>query len=402
MAVASPVATHGCDELRPMSYSRQWLDSSDIEAVVAVLKDDWLTQGPTVAAFEQALASKCGAKFAVVVSSGTAALHLSCLAAGVGPGDVGITSPITFVASANCVAYCGGIPSFADIDPATVTLDPIALRAACERRPPKVIIPVDFAGQCADLPAIAEIAREFGALVIEDAAHALGASYRHKGREFRAGGCVHSDLAVLSFHPVKHIATGEGGAVLTNDALLYRRLLELRSHGITKDATRLTCQDGPWYYEQHELGFNYRITDFQCALGLSQLAKLDVFVARRRELVETYRSLLSDQGDRLTLLTESGDSRSSYHLMVARLAGGAIERRRLYDCLHQQRIQAQVHYIPVHLQPWYRDHFGYAPGDFPRAEAYYQTCLSLPLAPMLTVSDLRRVSDAVHEFMVRR
>jgi UDP-4-amino-4,6-dideoxy-N-acetyl-beta-L-altrosamine transaminase len=389
-------------EPRPMSYSRQWLDSADIEAVVAVLRDDWLTQGPMVAAFEQALARRCGARFAVVVSSGTAALHLSCLAAGVGAGDVGITSPITFVASANCVAYCGGTPTFADVDPVTVTLDPIALRLACARRPPKVIIPVDFAGQCADLPAIMEIAREFGALVIEDAAHALGASYTYNGREFRAGGCAHSDLAVLSFHPVKHIATGEGGAVLTNDAFLYRRLLDLRSHGITKDATRLTGCDGPWYYEQHELGYNYRITDFQCALGLSQLAKLDAFVARRRELVAVYKSLLADLDDRLTLLTESDQQCSSYHLMVARLAGGASERRRLYDFLHQQRIHAQVHYIPVHLQPWYRDRFGTGPGDCPRAEAYYQECLSLPLAPMLTVSDLRRVSDAIHEFMAQR
>jgi UDP-4-amino-4,6-dideoxy-N-acetyl-beta-L-altrosamine transaminase len=385
-----------------LPYGRQWIDEDDVQAVVAVLRSDFLTQGPLVEAFEHALARCCGVRHTVAVSSGTAALHLACLAAGVGPGDIGITSPITFVASANCVTYCGGTPRFADIDPTTVTLDPAALRTACIRHRPKVVIPVDFAGQCADLPAIAEVAREFGALVIEDAAHALGASYQYAGREFRAGGCVHSEMAVLSFHPVKHIATGEGGAILTNDEGHYHRLLELRTHGITKDADRLTRHDGPWYYEQHELGYNYRITDFQCALGLSQLAKLDAFVARRRELVELYRSLLSDLGDRLTLLTESPGRHSSYHLMVIRLAGGALERRRLYDFLRARRIHAQVHYIPVHLQPWYHERFGTGPGDCPHAEAYYEGCLSIPLFPALAMSDLHRVSDAIHEFMTGR
>ena len=311
MATSPAAAELDLDQPRPLSYSRQWVDDSDIEAVAAVLKDDWLTQGPTVAVFEQVLARYCGARFAVAVSSGTAALHLACLAAGVGPGDVGITSPITFVASANCIAYCGGTPSFADIDSATVNLDPGALWSACARRPPKVIVPVDFAGQCSDLPTIAKIAREFGALVIEDAAHALGASYWHEGRAFRAGGCDHSDMAVLSFHPVKHVTTGEGGAVLTNDPVLHRRLQELRSHGITRDAARLSRQDGPWYYEQHQLGYNYRITDFQSALGLSQLTRLDSFVTRRRELVELYRFLLVDLRYRLSRLTESSGSRAS-------------------------------------------------------------------------------------------
>jgi UDP-4-amino-4,6-dideoxy-N-acetyl-beta-L-altrosamine transaminase len=402
LATLASLTESGLDTHEPLPYSRQWVDDSDIEAVVGTLRGDWLTQGPAVAAFERALAHYCGARFAVAVSSGTAALHLACLAARVGPGDWGITSPITFVASANCMAYCGGAPVFVDINSTTATLDPAALRAACQRRHPRVIVPVDFAGQCADLPAIAAIARECGALVIEDAAHALGAAYQHQGRWVRAGACVHSDMAVLSFHPVKHIATGEGGAVLTNAPEFHQRLRELRSHGITHDPERLSRSDGPWYYEQCALGYNYRLTDVQSALGLSQLRRLEAFVARRRELVELYRSLLADLDDRLTLLTESSGQRSSYHLMVIRLAGGSSERRALYDFLHRRGIRVQVHYIPVHLQPWYRDRFGMGPGDCPRAEAYYQGCLSLPLAPVLSGSDIHRVSAAIHDFMAYR
>jgi dTDP-4-amino-4,6-dideoxygalactose transaminase len=259
-----------------------------------------------------------------------------------------------------------------------------------------VIIPVDFAGQPADLPAISRIARRHGALVIEDAAHSLGATYQHEGQELRAGCCTHSDLAILSFHPVKHITTGEGGAVLTNDARLYQRLLELRTHGITRDPGRLTRDDGPWYYEQHNLGYNYRITDLQCALGLSQLRKLPRFIEQRRTLVARYTELLADLDDRLALLTERPGRRSSYHLMVVRLRGGAPLRRRVFERLRDQGIQPQVHYIPIHLQPWYRDRFGFAPGDFPNAEAYYQECLSLPLHPGLSDRDLERVSDALH------
>jgi UDP-4-amino-4,6-dideoxy-N-acetyl-beta-L-altrosamine transaminase len=372
------------------------LDQDDLEAVLRVLRGDWLTQGPLVGAFEEALAQTCGARHAVAVSNGTAALHLACLAASVGRADVGITSPITFVASANCVAYCGGVPGFADIDQHTACLDPAALSEACVRRPPKVIIPVDFAGQPADLPAVQAVARRFGALVIEDAAHALGASYEHEGKWYKAGSCAHSDLATLSFHPVKHITTGEGGAVLTNSAELYAKLQRLRTHGITREARLLTRNDGPWYHEQHELGYNYRITDIQCALGLSQLRKLGRFVERRRALVERYRESLTDVAD-VQLLLEGTGKRSSYHLLVAQIEGGAARRRKVFDALAARNIRCQVHYIPVHLQPWYRERHGTREGDFPRAETFYAGCVSLPLFPAMADHDVDRVADSLRQ-----
>jgi perosamine synthetase len=381
--------------LPPLPYGRQWLDEDDIAAVVEVLRGDWLTQGPLVGAFESALAEYCGARYAVAVSSGTAALHLACVAAGVGPGDVGITSPITFVASANCIAYCGGIPAFADIEAGTVSLDPAALELVCERHRPKVVIPVDFAGQPADLPAIYRIAQRYGAILIEDAAHSLGATYVWEGQTFTTGSCVHADMAILSFHPVKHITTGEGGAVLTNSHDLYHRLLELRTHGLTKDPARLTRDEGPWYYEQHTLGFNYRITDIQCALGLSQLHRLPHFIQRRREIVRQYSEQLAYLGDEVTLLTETRGRRSSYHLLVARLRGGAERRRRVFEQLHSLGIRSQVHYVPVHLQPWYGRQFGYRQGDYPQAEAYYAECLSLPLFPQMSERDVERVVAAL-------
>jgi UDP-4-amino-4,6-dideoxy-N-acetyl-beta-L-altrosamine transaminase len=393
-----PCDLQGDLPVRPkcLPYGQQAVDEEDIAAVVSVLRSDWLTQGPVVAAFEEALAEYCGARYAVAVSSGTAALHLACLAAGVGPRDVGLTSPITFVASANCVAYCGGKPTFVDVEPTTITMDPSALEAACERHRPKVIVPVDFAGQPADLPTIYSIARRYGALVIEDAAHSLGANYQHEGHDFRTGSCAHADMAVFSFHPVKHITTGEGGAVLTNDQSLYQRLQALRSHGITPNGARLAGDKETWYYEQPELGFNYRITDLQCALGLSQLRKLSAFVGRRRELVQRYRDLMADLAGEVTLLTETPGRRSSYHLLVAQLRGGAHRRRHVFERLHAEGIRAQVHYIPVHLQPWYWHQFGYREGDFPKAEAYYAGCMSLPLFPRMSDTDVKRVVAALH------
>ncbi len=385
-----------------LPYGRQAIDDADIQAVVDILRGDWLTQGPAIGAFERALAEYCGARFAVAVANGTAALHLACLAADVGPGDVGITSPITFVASANCVAYCGGTPAFADVDPQTITMDPAALEEACRHTRPKVIIPVDFTGQPADLPAIQDIARRHGALVIEDAAHSLGAEYQHGGKWYRAGSCTHSEMAILSFHPVKHITTAEGGAILTNSPAIYLRLQELRSHGLTRNPERLTRHDGPWYHEQHELGFNYRITDMQCALGLSQLRKLPGFVQRRRELVALYRDQLADLADRVTLLLEAPGKRSSYHLLVARFRAGAAERRRVFESLMERGIRPQVHYIPVHTQPWYRERFGFSPGDFPNAEAYYAGCLSLPLFPAMADADVGRVTDALRGILRSR
>jgi UDP-4-amino-4,6-dideoxy-N-acetyl-beta-L-altrosamine transaminase len=383
--------------LSVLPYGRQCLEEDDFQAVLRVLKGDWLTQGPTIAEFEEALTQISGARYSVAVSSGTGALHLACLAAGVGPGDFGITSPITFVASANCIAYCGGIPGFADIDLRTSCLDPADVENVCSRRPPKVIIPVDFAGQPADLPAIQAVAHRHSAVVIEDAAHALGASYEHEGCWHKAGSCAHSDLAVLSFHPVKHITTGEGGAVLTNSPELYSKLQRLRTHGVTRDAALLTRNDGPWYYEQHDLGYHYRITDIQCALGLSQLRKLGRFVERRRALVERYREALADLASDLTLLLEQPTKRSSYHLLVAQIQGGAERRRCVFEALAARNIRCQVHYIPVHLQPWYQNHVGTRDGGFPRAEAYYAGCLSLPLFPAMADRDIDRVASALRE-----
>ena len=383
------------DLMQTLPYGRQSLDDADYNAVLRVLKGDWLTQGPLIEAFEKGLAETCGVRYAVVVSSGTAALHLACLAAGVGPGDLGITSPITFVASANCIAYCGGTPGFVNIHPRTACLDPVLLEAACARQAPKVVIPVDFAGQPADLPAIQKVARKYGAIVIEDAAHSLGASYEHEGEWYQVGSCAHSDMAILSLHPVKHITTGEGGAILMNSPELYSKLQRLRSHGITRDQNLLTRHEGPWYYEQHDLGYHYRITDIQCALGLSQLTKLGRFVTRRRELVDLYREALADQAADLTLLLEEPGQRSSYHLLVAKIRGGSSRRRHVFDTLAAQKIRCQVHYIPVHLQPWYQEHVGTRPGDFPQAEAFYAGCLSLPLFPGMSDSDVTRVGKAL-------
>lgn len=369
-----------------------------------------LTQGPRVEEFEFALAHVTGARFAVAVSSGTAALHLAALAAGVKPGTTGITSANTFVASANCIAYAGGRPAFADVDPATGLVDVADLERRCEvlsraGNPPAAIIPVDFAGQAADLPAVREIARRFGSRVIEDAAHALGAAYPSEGRSITCASCVDTELAILSFHPVKHVTTGEGGAVLTNDAGLDRRLRELRTHGITKDPDRLTRNDGPWYYEQQELGFHYRITDIQCALGVSQLHRLQAFIERRRSLAARYDEALARTqfaGRVVHLLVKPGVVHA-HHLYVVRVlsrAGESIEdvafrRRTLFAHLADAGIQAQVHYIPVPRQPWYREHFDTDPGDFPGAEAYYAGCLSLPLFPKMDDADVDRVVVAL-------
>ncbi len=372
------------------------------------LRSDWLTQGPKIADFEGALAEAVGVKYAVAVSSGTAALHLACLAAGIGSGDVGVTSAITFVASANCLRYVGARPVLADVEADTGLMDPNSLKQVADElaqagTPPRAIIPVDLTGQPADLPAIQRIARKHGAIVIEDAAHSLGADYQYEGVIYRCGDCAHADMAALSFHPVKHITTGEGGAVTTNDETLYRRLMDLRTHGIVKDPERLSRTDGPWYYEQQALGFNYRITDLQCALGLSQIHRLDGFVARRREIAALY-----DEEFKAPSLAEfyeplraHKDRRSSYHLYVVRLrrrAGESNEelnarRRTVFEELHARGIRPQVHYIPVHWQPDFQKNVGMRRGDFPHAEDYYAGCLSLPMFPLMTDEDARRVLD---------
>ena len=401
---------------KSLPYGRQWIDDDDVAAVVQCLRGDWLTQGPHVEQFEQALSSATGARYAVAVSSGTAALHLAALAAGVSPGDTGITAAITFVASANCIAYCGGQPSFADVDPHTGLIDLASLEEQVQRltrigKGPRLIVPVDLTGQPADLPAVRVIAERCGAKVVEDAAHALGGAYEHKGTTFRAGCCAHSDMAILSFHPVKHVTTGEGGAVLTNDAGLAARLRNLRSHGIHRDAGRLTRADeGPWYYEQDALGFNYRITDLQCALGVSQMMKLHRFVERRNAVARIYDEALARAplaGWLAPLKRRPATAIHAYHLYVVclvrqpgeTLEALALRRKALYVGLRERKIFTQVHYIPVPLQPYYQAQPGAADWHDSGAQAYYASCLSLPMYPLLSDSDVRRVVEALAQCM---
>lgn len=386
--------------MKPLPYGKQLIGPDDVAAVTAQLGDDWLTQGPTVAKFEAALCEITGAKHAIAVSSGTAALHLACLAAGVEAGDVGITSDITFVASANGIRYCGGRPRIVDVDPDTALISIPALEAAVSAERPRVIVPVDFAGAVADLVAIERIARAVGALVIEDAAHSLGAEYRHDGKTYRAASCAHTAMGILSFHPVKHLTTGEGGAITTNDDALAGKLRELRTHGITRDPAKLTRNDGPWYQEQQSLGFNYRITDLQCALGVSQAKKFPGFLDRRRSIAAQYDAGFAPLAGKLTPLRVRDGVTSAYHLYVIRLAGDsndaiAAKRKAMYMRLRDVGILPQVHYVPVHLHPDFRTFV--AGQTFAGADAYYAGCLSLPMYPALTDDDVQRVIGAVGE-----
>lgn len=377
-------------------YGRQDINEEDIRAVVEVLRSDWLTQGPAVERFEQEVARYCGAKFAVAVSSATAALHIACLAAGLKPGDNLWTSPNTFVASANCGLYCGAHPDFVDIDPRTYNLSVDALkqrlaRAENQGELPRIVIPVHFAGQSCDMDAIAGLGKRYGFTVIEDASHAIGGRYR----DTRVGSCAFSDMTVFSFHPVKIITTGEGGMILTNRQDLYEKLVRLRSHGITRDSMLMEGEsDGPWYYQQIELGFNYRITDIQAGLGVSQIRRLDEFVARRRSLAARYDTLLRDLP--LTLPWQHPDAYSAFHLYVVRLHLDAIGKshRQVFDEMRQQGVGVNLHYIPVHTQPYYRG-MGFKPADFPEAEQYYREAISLPLYPGLSDSEQDRVVQAL-------
>jgi UDP-4-amino-4,6-dideoxy-N-acetyl-beta-L-altrosamine transaminase len=373
-------------------YGRQLLDETDIAAVVATLKGDWLTQGPAVAEFEAAVAERCEAPFAVAFSSGTAALHGAMFAAGVGPGDETVTSAITFAASANCAAYLGATPRFADINPSTLNVDAETVAAAVTERT-RAIVPVHFAG----LPApIAEIRKRVGTEVriVEDAAHALGAS----DGDGPIGTCAHSDMAVFSFHPVKAIATGEGGMVLTRDPELAEQLREFRSHGLTKDTARLRETPGSWHQEQQSLGFNYRLTDIQSALGRSQLAKLESFVEQRNEIAARYRRELIDVGALDLPPGAPSGSLHAYHLFIVHV-GDADVRRHAYDALRERGIFAQVHYLPVYLHPWYAETYGYRVGLCPTAEQYYAGCLSLPCFPALTEDEQSEVSAAVRDVL---
>ena len=325
-------------------YGRQIIEDDDIQAVVDVLKSDYLTTGPKIAEFEKSVADYVGAKYAVAVSNGTAALHAACFAAGIGAGDEVITTPITFAASANCVLYCGGKPVFADIDPQTYNIDAEDIKRKITART-KAIIPVHLAGQPCDMDAIHKIAEEYRLTVIEDGAHALGSVY--KGKKIGAL----SDMTTFSFHPVKPITTGEGGMVVTDDEDLYQKLVLFRSHGITRDASLLTEDGGPWFYQQLELGYNYRITDIQCALGYSQMKKLQRFIGRRRELAARYDEALKDC-PHLLLPYQLPQTDSGYHLYIIQVAG--CDRRKVFEELRAKGIGVNVHYIPVYYHPYYR------------------------------------------------
>lgn len=383
-----------------LGYGRQYIDENDIRAVVETLRSDFLTQGPAVERFEAALAEYAEAKHAVAVSSGTAALHVACLAAGVGPGDLGVTSAVTFVASANCLYYAGGEADLVDIDPSTLGMMPGALRRSIAAKPQtKVVIPVHLAGLAASAEEIRAIAGP--RIVIEDAAHSFGGTYAD-GR--RVGSCVHSDMTILSFHPVKAITTAEGGAVTTNDDGLAARLRSFRSHGIGRDAAAMAgdaFENGamkPWYYEQSVLGFNYRLSDIQAALGLSQLSRLDRFVSRRREIARRYDEVFSRMPFmRLTQSAPDQRGRSAHHLYVALFDWKALRTTRsaFMTKLRASGIGTQVHYIPVYRQPYHAARGRYRVGNYEAAERYYEACLSLPIQPGMTDEQVESVVDIV-------
>lgn len=379
-------------------YGRQDISDADVKAVVDVLQSDFLTQGPIVPRFEQAVSGRCRARHAVAVNSGTSALHVACLALDLGPGDLLWTVPNTFVASANCGRYCGAGVDFVDIDPDTWNLSVPALREKLTRakrdgKLPKVVVPVHLGGQPTEQEAIWDLARDFGFKVLEDAAHSFGAS--RSGEP--VGSCKWSHIAVFSFHPVKIITTGEGGMAMTNDDELAWRMTAFRSHGITRDPARMLHEPtGPWYYEQVELGYNYRMTDLQAALGLSQFVRLDDFLARRNALARRYDQKLADLP--LQLPTVQPENRSAFHLYVVRLRSGEVRKthREIFDSLREKGILVNLHYMPVHLQPYYRN-LGFGPGLCPEAERYSQEAISLPLYPGLTNEQQDQVINAMKE-----
>lgn len=382
--------------MKKIPYGRQNITQEDIQAVVEVLKSDWLTQGPDIKKFEDSFAEYVDSEYAVAVSNGTAALHLCAMALGIEPGDKVITTPITFVASANCVRYCGGEVVFADIDPNTFLLDLNSVKKLLESSPKgtyKGIIPVDFAGRANDLEAFRKLADEYGLWIIEDACHSPGGYFiDSKGVNQFCGNGKFAELAIFSFHPVKHIAAGEGGMITTNDEVLYKKLLNFRSHGVQQDPEKRIYQHGVWYYEMQELGFNYRLTDFQAALGLSQLKRADDGLKRRKEIASIYYNAFKDNA---VIKGQSGVVEGhAYHLYVIEIE----DRTGLINYLRELNIFAQVHYIPAHLMPYYRD-FGWKDGDMPIAEEYYKHCISLPMYPTLTEEEQQFVIDKVLEFL---
>lgn len=386
--------------MKYIPYGRQNITDEDIKAVVEVLQSDWITQGPAIERFERVVAEYCGARYAVAVSSATAALHIACPAAGLKPGDVLWTSPNTFVASANCGLYCGAEVDFVDIDSRTynISVEQLAEKLKTAERAgklPRVLVPVHFAGQSCEMARIAELAKQYGFTVIEDASHAIGGEYRGA----KIGCCAFSDMTVFSFHPVKIITTGEGGMITTNRRDLYEKLTRLRTHGITRQPDLMTGEShGPWYYQQIELGFNYRITDIQAALGASQVKRLDEFVRRRHELANRYNQALKDLP--LTLPWQHPDTRSAYHLYVIRLNPDKTNqtRRRIFEELRRAGIGVNVHYIPVHTQPYYQK-LGFKQGDFPRAENYYRQAITLPLHYSLTGKEQDYIINTLREVL---
>lgn len=383
-------------------YGRQSISEGDIESVVHVLRSDFLTQGPAVPAFEEAVANYCGVAQAVAVNSATSALHIACLALGVGPRDCVWTSPITFVASANCALYCGASVDFVDIDPRTYNMSVQRLAEKLEQaervgRLPKVVIPVHLCGQSCEMADIRALGERYGFRIIEDASHAIGGRFRNEP----VGNCHYSDITVFSFHPVKIITTGEGGMAVTNDPHLARTMQLLRSHGITRDEAEMNQRpDGPWYYQQIGLGFNYRITDLQAALGISQLRRIDEFVNARHRIADRYDQLLREAA--VLTPVRQPDSYSSVHLYTIRLKLSEAQRThgQIFEHLRSAGIGVNVHYIPVYLQPWY-EAMGFLPGQCPEAERYYAEAISLPVFPGLTSDMQQHVVERLVEAMAK-
>lgn len=383
--------------MRPISYGKQSITEEDIQAVISVLKSDYLTQGPAIAEFEKAFAKYTGAKYAVAVANGTAALHLCAMALNVRPGDKWITTPITFAASANCIKYCGGDIEFVDIDPKTYCIDIHKIEEKLTSSPAgmyKGIIPVDFAGYPVDLEKLSAIAKKHNLKIIEDACHAPGGYFTDSsGKNQTCGNCNFSDLAIFSFHPVKHIATGEGGMITTNDKIIYDKLCLYRTHGITREASIMEENHGGWYYEMAELGYNYRLSDMQAALGSSQLKRAEKGILQRKKIAEKYTSAFSSISCIETPYVSQNISHA-YHLYVIKINN----RKGLYEHLKTANIFSQVHYIPVHTMPYYKKQ-GWKKGDMPHAEAYYEKCLSLPMFPTLTDAEQQHVIDQVIQFV---